>query len=159
MPPATSSSVRDSGPRLYGMRRISHAYGLTLLAAVLGLPVLAAGLIVSNNCQLRGLECSDRLAFGVVGAIVLAAGVQLLLALHFRLGWTFWLGSVFLMFTAAAQTLVLPAVLILALAPGLAAWITDPPNRRARTLEHWAPRLAAFSAVAVAAPLAGLLLA
>jgi hypothetical protein len=143
--------------QLYGLRRIVQAYGVSLLAAVLGLPVVAAGLITSNNCQLRGFDCLDRLAYGLIGATVLAAVAQLMLALHFRLGWSFWVGSSLLMSTTLLNTSSLPAVIgVLLIAPGVAAWVSEPPSRRG-VLAHWGPRYAALCVLVMAAAAIGLL--
>jgi hypothetical protein len=130
---------------------------VTVLAAVLGLPVVAAGLILSNSCQLNGSQCSGRLAFGLIGGIVLAAGVQLLLALHVRLGWSFWVCSVLVMATALIQSSALLLILILLIAPGIAAWVTDPPHRRASAMGHWTPRLLVLTGLLAGAGLLGLL--
>jgi hypothetical protein len=105
-------------------------YGVTLLAAVLGLPVLAAGLITSNSCALRGGACSGRLAYGVVGAVALAALVQLVLVLHLRLGWLCWgvaAATTATVLLHLGQPLV---VLVTAVAaPGIGAWASEPPRR------------------------------
>ncbi|QGN33548.1 hypothetical protein [Microlunatus sp. Gsoil 973] len=127
---------------------MSQAYGITLLAAVLGLPVVGAGLITTNNCHLRGYDCADRLAYGLVGAIVLAAVTQLMLGLHFRLGWAFWISCSVLMAAAGlnmANVSVLVGVVLIA--PGVAAWVSEPPNRRRGVLPHWVPRYAVFLAL------------
>lgn len=145
--------------RRYGFARISQAYGLTLLAAVLALPVVGAGLITSNNCQIRGYDCGDRLAYGLIGAIVLAAVTQLLLALHFRLGWAFWVSCSVIMAAAAVNTGLVPVLVgVLLLAPGVAAWVSEPPNRRRGVLRHWMPRYAVLLALVLAALALGLLL-
>jgi|GEM_PF-3681698 hypothetical protein len=145
--------------RHLGFPRISLAYGITLLAAVLGLPVVGAGLITSNNCQLRGYDCDDRLAYGLVGAIVLAAVTQLMLGLHFRLGWAFWISSSLLM-AAAGLNLGNIAILVgvVLIAPGLAAWVSEPPNRRRGVLAHWTPRYAVWLGVVLIALSVALLL-
>ncbi|GAB3922720.1 hypothetical protein GCM10011575_43640 [Microlunatus endophyticus] len=145
--------------RRYGLARVSQAYGLTLLAAILALPVVGAGLITSNNCQLRGYACSDRLAYGLIGAIVLAVVTQLMLALHFRLGWSFWIGSALVMAGASLNTDHLPVLIgLVVLAPGVAAWFSEPPNRRRDVVTHWVPRCTALLALVLAAFGAGLLL-
>lgn len=142
--------------RRYGLARVTQAYALTLLAAVLALPVVGAGLITSNNCQIRGYDCGDRLAYGLIGAIVLAAVTQLMLGLHFRLGWSFWFSSSLVMATAAVNA-VHVAVLVgaLLLAPGIAAWVSEPPNRRRSPLSYWMPRYALLLVVVLIGALAG----
>lgn len=156
------SEIGEASPeraRRYGFARIAQAYGLTLLAAVLALPVVGAGLITSNNCQLRGYACSDRLAYGLIGAIVLAVATQLMLALHLRLGWSFWIGSALVMAGAAVNFDHLPVLIgLVAVAPGAAAWFSEPPNRRRGVLHHWAPRCGVLLALVLAALAAGVLI-
>lgn len=136
----TDEAARDR-MRRYGFARVNQAYALSALAAVLALPVVGAGLITSNNCQIRGYDCHDRLAYGLIGAIVLAAVTQLILGLHFRLGWSFWFSSSLLMAVAALNAGHV-AVLVggLLVAPGIAAWVSEPPNRRRGVPAHWMPR-------------------
>lgn len=135
------------------------AYGLTLLAAVLALPVVGASLITTNNCQLRGYDCGDRLEYGLIGAAVLAGVTQLLLALHFRLGWSFWVSCALIMSTTALDTNHVPFLVgVLLVAPGIAAWVSEPPNRRRGVLSHWIPRYAVLLALVLVGLAAGLLL-
>lgn len=152
----------DGGPeraRRYGLARVVQAYGLTLLAAVLALPVVGAGLITSNNCQIRGYDCADRFAYGLVGASVLAAVTLLMLALHFRLGWSFWVSCVLVMTAAALNTAGVPALAgVLVIAPGVAAWFSEPPNRRRGVLHHWAPRYAVLLGLGMGSLAVGLAL-
>lgn len=130
-------------PRLFGFKRLGQAYGITLLAAVLGLPGLAAGLISMNDCQLNGFDCSDRLAYGVISGLVFALAIHLLLSLHFRLGWLFWVSSGLIMAAAATHLPVWPVtVIVVALAPAVAGWVSEPPNQRSGVGRHWVPRLA-----------------
>lgn len=144
--------------RRYGFARITQAYAVTLLAAVLALPVVGAGLITSNNCAIRGYACGDRLAYGLIGAIVLAGVTQLMLALHFRLGWSFWIGSSLMMATATVNTAQPPVLVgVLLLAPGVAAWVSEPPNRRRGVLSHWVPRYAVLLVLVLAGLAVGLL--
>ncbi|MBO0812861.1 MAG: hypothetical protein J2P23_12560 [Microlunatus sp.] len=156
-PPDTSTEpgeVGDGGverARRYGFARVTQAYAVTLLAAVLALPVVGAGLITSNNCTIRGYACGDRLAYGLIGAIVLAGVTQLMLALHFRLGWSFWIGCSSVMATATVNTGQPPVLVgMLLLAPGVAAWVSEPPDRRRGVLSHWAPRYAVLLALVLA---------
>jgi hypothetical protein len=129
------------------------------LAALLGLPGLAAGLISANDCQLHGFDCADRLAYGVISGIVLAVAIQLLLALQFRLGWLFWSSSALIMAAAATQLPVWPmALAIVVLAPAAAAWISEPPNRRSPVLRHWVPRLGLLVGASGIVALSGILL-
>lgn len=145
--------------RRYGFARVSQAYALTLLAAVLSLPVVGAGLITSNNCQIRGYDCDDRLAYGMIGAIVLAAVTQLMLGLHFRLGWSFWLSCSLMMATAALNAGHLPVLVgMLLLAPGVAAWVSEPPDRRRGVLAYRTPRYVVLLALLLAGLAVGLLL-
>jgi len=145
--------------RRYGLARIIQAYGLTLLAAILALPVVGAGLITTNNCQIRGYACSDRLAYGLVGASVLAGVTLLMLALHFRLGWSFWVGCVLVMTIAALNTgAVPPLAAVLVIAPGVAAWFSEPPNQRRGVLPHWAPRYAVLLGLVLGSLIVGLVL-
>ena len=157
--PVTLGQPASKRVRRYGFARITQAYALTLLAAILALPVVGAGLITSNNCQIRGYDCGDRLAYGLIGAIVLAGATQLMFALHFRLGWLFWVSCTLIMATAALNTdhaAFLVGVPLLA--PGVAAWVSEPPNRRRDVLSHWAPRSAALFALVLLGLLVGLLL-
>lgn len=134
--------------RRHGFARVSQAYALTLLAAVLALPVVGAGLITSNNCQIRGYDCGDRLAYGLIGAIVLATVTQLMLGLHFRLGWSFWFSCSLVMATAALNAGNFPVLVgTLLLAPGIAAWVSEPPDRRRGLLSYWTPRYAVLLVV------------
>ncbi|SDS27916.1 hypothetical protein [Microlunatus soli] len=128
-----------------GRRRLLSGYAASLLAAVLGLPGLLAGAITANNCQLRGLDCVGRTAYGPLAGAVLATIVLLVLAIQFRLGWRFW-GVAMLGFAVAALTIGLPWLLIvlMVLWPGAAAWITDPPHRQRSVLRHWIPRWSAL---------------
>jgi hypothetical protein len=143
----------DGSERPHGLHRIGQAYGLSLLAAVLGLPVLAAGLITSNNCELRGVACSGRLVYGLIGAVVLAAVVQLVLLLHFRLGWLCWA-----VVAAVTATVLLyptePLVVVAAalVAPGVGAWVSEPPRPGVDApAANRLPRLLLLAAVLAAA--------
>lgn len=134
-----------------GPRRLLYAYAASLLAAVLGLPGLAAGTITANNCQLRNLDCVGSVAYGPIAGAVLATIVLLVLAIQFRLGWRFWTVAM-IGFAAAAVSIGLPWLLIvlLILWPAAAAWITDPPGRRRTMLRHWIPRWSTLIVVPVA---------
>lgn len=162
MPDSAPDSMPDSmpeRPRRYGLARIVQGYALTLLAAILALPVVGAGLITSNNCQIRGYACSDRFAYGLVGASVLAAVTLLMLALHFQLGWSFWIGCALLMTAAALSTGHVPALaVVLMIAPGVAAWFSEPPNRRRGALHHWVPRYAVLVGLMLSSLAVGLVL-
>ena len=145
--------------RRYGLSRIVQAYSLTLLAAILALPVVGAGLITSNNCQIRGYACVDRFAYGLVGAGVLAGVTLLMLALHFRLGWSFWVGCVLVMTAAGLNTGEVPVLAaVLIIAPGVAAWFSEPPNRRRGVLRHWAPRYVVLLGLVIGSLVVGMLL-
>lgn len=135
--------------RLDGLRRIARAYGISLLAAVLGLPGLAAGMISSNACRIRGYGCADRLSYGIIIGIAITVIIQLVMALHFKLGGTFWLVSTAISAVTAALGSSLFPVLVagLVIAPGLAAWISDPPRQRKTAFRHWIPRLTALTVV------------
>lgn len=157
--PAETADGVPERARRYGLARIVQAYGVTLLAAVLALPVVGAGLITSNNCQIRGYACADRFAYGVVGASVLAAATLLMLALHFRLGWSFWISCALVMIAAALNTEAVPALAgVLVIAPGVAAWFSEPPNRRRAVLHHWAPRYAVLLGLVIGSLAVGLAL-
>lgn len=153
-PLAMPKQLRRSKP--YGVKRIAQAYGLTVLAVVLGLPVPVAGLLMSNNCTLHSQECSARLLYAVIGGIVLAAVVQLVLAVHFRLGWLFWGCSALVVATSAVGLGPWRIAIGALLAPGIAAWVTDPPNRRTGGIRHWIPRLSALIVALGAMTTAGL---
>lgn len=158
---AESQDIGQAAPertRRYGLARVTQAYALTLLAALLALPVVGAGLITSNNCQIRGFDCGDRLAYGLVGAIVLAAVTQLILGLHFRLGWAFWISCALIMATGALNVgHVAALVAVLLSAPGIAAWISEPPNRRHSVPSYWTPRYAVLLTVVLTGVALGLL--
>jgi hypothetical protein len=139
-----------------GIKRIGLAYGLTLLAAVLGLPGVFAGVITTNNCTLQGEECAERMVYGVIGGIVLAAVVQLVLAVHFRLGWLFWGVSAVIMAAAIAVLAGWPMIIGLLLAPGVAAWVSDSQDEKRSTFRHWLPRLVVLIIVLGAIALIGL---
>lgn len=133
-----------------GLRRLLYAYAAAALAAVLGLPGLAAGTITANNCQLRDLDCVGQPGYGPIAGSVLAAIVLVVLAVQFRLGWQFWTVSL-LGFLAAAVSISLPWLLIavIALWPAAASWITDPSQRRRPAARHWVPRCAVLGIPAV----------
>jgi hypothetical protein len=62
------------------------------------------------------------------------------------------------MAAAAAQLDVWPVLLLgVVFAPGLAAWVSDPPNRRAGILAHWLPRISVLVIVVATLALTGLL--
>lgn len=135
--------------RPLGVQRIGKAYGLSLLAAVLGLPGVAAGMISSNTCQIQGSGCSQRLSYGIFVGIALAVTIQLVLAIHLQLGLRFWLCSTVLIGVAVALGFHALPILIsgLVITPGVAAWASDPPNRRSSVYRHWVPRIVALLAV------------
>ncbi|HEY9290705.1 MAG TPA: hypothetical protein VIP98_05440 [Microlunatus sp.] len=136
-----------------GLRRIARAYAVTLLAALIGLPGLAAGLISSSSCGAGAGTCDVRLAYGLVGGVTLAVIVQLVLSLQLKLGWLFWVASTAITATVLANLDSLPILLVTVLiAPGIAAWLSDPPHQRRSVLAHWGPRLGILVVV-----LAGLL--
>ncbi len=141
------AAARPGATSVRGLRRIARSYGLSLLAAALGLPVLAAGLITTNNCALRGGDCTGRLMYAVIGAVVLAGIVQFVLLLHSRLGWLCWAGAGVVTATAVlhpGQPLLMLATA--AAAPGIGAWVSEPARP-----DRWRPvhRLLRMLAVVV----------
>lgn len=147
-------------PGNHGVRRLAGAYGVSLLAAVLGLPGLAAGMISSNTCRIQGFGCSERLAYGILVGVVLALIIQLVMALHLKLGLALWLCSTAIVAVSALLGLDAWPVLVIGpvIAPGVAAWVSEPPNRRHAVLKHWLPRLAALAVVGGVLLLSGIAL-
>ncbi|QDP97945.1 hypothetical protein FOE78_20385 [Microlunatus elymi] len=151
---AISAVVTGSSPAT-GLSRLLRAYAITLLSALIGLPGLAAGVVTSTSCGAGAGDCDVRWVYGLVGGVVLALLVQLVLSLHLKLGWLFWITSSAITATVITNLDAWPVVLVTVLiAPGIAAWLSDPPQRRRGVLAHWAPRLGIL--VVVVAGLVGI---
>lgn len=132
-------------PAPTGWRRLLLAYLVSALAVVVGLPGLAAGLITANTCTLRSMDCAGASFYGIVGGGGLAVIIQLVLAVQFRIGWPFWLVSLFGVVAAGCGVgspwLLIPAV---AVVPAIAGWVTDPSRWPRAGWRRRIPRLAAL---------------
>lgn len=171
-------AVSDTGPEdaisrtpPRDLQRVLLAYLTAALALLCGVPVLIIAWFGTAHCTADGLQCLGLLVFGFAVAAVVAAIALPFIARRFRLGWVFP--------SLTIALVVAPLMLgdgslgagAAFLAPGLAAWVSDPrvldpgyanplvpPVDPPSPARHWVPRLVAVAVVSILVPLLGRLL-
>lgn len=174
--PELDSALRRAAPR--DLQRVLLGYLTTALALLCGLPVMVIGWVGATQCTGEGFRCLGWFVYGMAAAALVAVVALPIIARRFRLGLWFALLTVALV----AAPLVLGDGSLNAgtafLAPGLAAWVSEPRTTDPRaasplappatppssvrhssmwhsSMWHWAPRFGAVLVLSILIPLLG----